>query len=172
MVKMDAAESDLSESSVISKSPKSLTIDEQVANLDLAVAIRYMLTEVDSGLLYKTANLVKKREFDETLVDAYQVTFNCLHLEDRQKSYTANLIVIGDKIINNKDLIGFGNLHKAKVIDGELHNGNGTVKIVLVDKYITFYNNDAKYQVTVTVNKMKSKPKGYLDDGCGSGGCY
>ena len=107
-------------------------------------------------------------------MDAYNVVFNCLNLHESKNSYTANLLVIDNEVVgNNDELSGYGFLHKAKIVTGALHiqYGPKVREIALIDKFVTFYRNGT-YRVTVTVNKMKSKPKTCLDSGCGSGSCY
>jgi hypothetical protein len=155
--------------------PEHETIEDKVEKLDPSVVFRYMLTKVESDILYKTADEVKKREFEESLVDAYQVTLNYLHLDDCAKSYTINLIIVEDEIVNKATMLGYSNfqIQKAKIVDGELCVPHFPVKIILVDKFITSQLIKNRYQATVTVNKMKSKPLSCLTvDGGMISGCH
>jgi len=109
-----------------------------------------------SESLYQRADAAKKREFENNLVDAYQVNFQCLHLASCANSYVVDMIIRGDKIYKNGILDVHGSYSKAALSKGGLVYGDK--RIELIDKYMTMYTTP-NYRVTVNVNKVKVDPK-------------
>jgi len=130
----------------------------------------------DSHSLYNLANEAKKREYENKLVDVYQISLYYLDLTDPRKSYTINLVVEDNEIIDRGGLINNPALQKAEIINeelyiwdpkmyvyvpGEINEVDGKIRIILLDKFIMTCMIDTEYKVTITVNKMKSHPKKY-----------
>ena len=137
------------------------TIDEAINNLDPSLVFRYMSTNVDSNILYKMADKVKKREVEESLIDVYQVAFNYLHPIDYTKNYTVILIIVDNEIVNPKSLINYPICKNAKVANGDLCLSS--ITLPLIDKFIVSYPIQLdNYSVTISVNKMRSKPLSFL----------
>ena len=111
------------------------------------------IRKLSSKLLYEKADDAKRKEFEEKLVDAYNVSFHFLGLTQNDRSYIVDIIVQGGKIYK-KDLKKFhGPFLEAVISEGGFVFGNGR-RATLVDKYVTIYSTDT-HRVTVCVNSVK-----------------
>ncbi len=126
--------------------------------------VKFLEKRFSEDILFQIATDIKLKEIEKDMISAFQVSFHYLHVNDSQQSFTANLIVVGDKIIGQNRLTGYSVLKKIILSKGELividHSScdecHHQFNIPLIDSYITMYNS-GKHQITITVHKMLVK---------------
>ena len=123
--------------------------------------IKFLEKRFSEDFLFQIATDIKLKEIEKDMIGAFQVSFHYLHVNDSQQSFTANLIVVGDKIIGQNRLTGYAVLKKVTLSKGELIVIDQTscyhqFNIPLIDSYITMYDS-GKHQITITVHKMLTK---------------
>lgn len=109
-----------------------------------------------SKYLERKAKEKRKIEFEDSLVDAFKVSFSLLSFDDCKWYHQLDLFVIDDKIYGLKNLEGYPDLfNHAKIRDGcfYFNCGRFNKKLYLIDNFSTIINEG--YRITVTINKVK-----------------
>ena len=159
-------------------SDKDTNLDDSMDILEripIPYIVKFMEKRFTSDFAFKIARDLKLKEIEEDMVDAFQITFDYLHMPSSHECFTANLIVIDgtfldelsgkeirdnnkQRIIGQDRLYGYDSLKNAVLSQGELVVNwiSGDTHVALIDRNLMM-TNVGKYQVTISVHKMRVK---------------